>query len=118
MNRDVTVNRGWLLALGLLMLGCSGGPVPRPEHPRPDFERADWLNLNGEWEFRFDPLNIGLDERWYLPRTMYDRRITVPFCWESKLSGVEDTSGQQIGWYRREIDVPAGWHGQRVWLRF
>ena len=30
-------------------------PVPRPEHPRPDFQRANWLSLNGSWDFRFDP---------------------------------------------------------------
>ncbi|MCP5110916.1 MAG: hypothetical protein GY953_08790, partial [bacterium] len=74
--------------------------------------------LNGEWEFRFDPRDLGVDERWYAEKAIYDRRITVPFCWESKLSGVTDTSGQQIGWYRREISVPGGWQGQRVWLRF
>jgi hypothetical protein len=24
---------------------------PRPEYPRADFRRSEWLNLNGEWEF-------------------------------------------------------------------
>ncbi|MDR0836545.1 MAG: hypothetical protein LBN11_08220, partial [Tannerella sp.] len=28
--------------------------IPLPEHPRPDFERSEWLNLNGEWQFTFD----------------------------------------------------------------
>ena len=28
--------------------------IPLPEHPRPDFERANWINLNGYWEFEFD----------------------------------------------------------------
>lgn len=27
-------------------------PIPLPEHPRPDFQRDDWLNLNGPWAFR------------------------------------------------------------------
>jgi len=27
---------------------------PRPEHPRPQFERAEWINLNGEWNFAFE----------------------------------------------------------------
>ena len=108
-----------VILISVLMLACSGnGPLPRAEHPRPDFERAQWVNLNGEWEFRFDPRNIGLDERWYVEKAVFDARITVPFCWESELSGVADTSGRQIGWYRREIDVPAEWQGQHVWLRF
>lgn len=28
--------------------------IPRPEYPRPQFVRREWLNLNGEWEFAFD----------------------------------------------------------------
>ena len=24
---------------------------PRSEYPRPRFQRPDWINLNGEWEF-------------------------------------------------------------------
>ena len=27
---------------------------PRAEYPRPQFERADWMNLNGEWSFTLD----------------------------------------------------------------
>ncbi len=26
-----------------------------PEHPRPDFTRSPWVNLNGPWQFAFDP---------------------------------------------------------------
>src|SRR5438874_2070713 len=39
--------------------------VPRPEHPRPDFQREGWLNLNGRWRFSFDPQNEGEQQRWY-----------------------------------------------------
>ena len=28
--------------------------MPRPEHPMPQWERANWQNLNGIWEFEFD----------------------------------------------------------------
>ena len=28
--------------------------LPRHEHPKPQAERANWLNLNGEWDFEFD----------------------------------------------------------------
>jgi len=31
-----------------------------PEHPRPDFERSQWINLNGEWDFKFDPKDLGV----------------------------------------------------------
>ena len=36
--------------------------IPLPENPRPDFERSDWINLNGPWQFRFDKENAGLDK--------------------------------------------------------
>src|SRR5699024_7272303 len=25
--------------------------IPRPEHPKPQFRRNAWMNLNGEWAF-------------------------------------------------------------------
>ena len=28
--------------------------IPRSEHPNPQWQREDWLCLNGEWEFDFD----------------------------------------------------------------
>ena len=29
-------------------------PLPRPEYPRPQFVREDWINLNGTWTYTFD----------------------------------------------------------------
>src|SRR6266536_882918 len=37
----------------------SSPPVPLAEHPRPDFQREDWQNLNGTWQFQFDPEDAG-----------------------------------------------------------
>ena len=37
--------------------------IPLPEHPRPDFQRAAWLNLNGRWQFAFDKRNTGRARR-------------------------------------------------------
>jgi hypothetical protein len=94
-------------------------PVPRPEHPRPDFQRANWLSLNGAWDFRFDPGDAGVSERWWeAGKSFGAQKITVPFCWQSSLSGVGDASGQKIGWYRRTVAVPAAWKGSHAWLRF
>ena len=38
--------------------------IPLPEHPRPDFERAEWVNLNGRWQFAFDKGNAGEQAGW------------------------------------------------------
>jgi hypothetical protein len=96
-----------------------GGParaqdIPLPEHPRPDFERSAWMNLNGRWEFRFDAADEGMRAAWEKGGTAFPLAITVPFPWGSKLSGVPDTA--KIGWYARTIEVPSRWQGQRVFL--
>ena len=28
--------------------------IPRSEHPTPQFQRNNWINLNGEWDFCID----------------------------------------------------------------
>lgn len=30
-------------------------------HPRPQLAREQWIDLNGQWEFRFDDARVGLD---------------------------------------------------------
>ena len=118
-----------LLNFVLLFLLCAtaafgADAIPRPEHPRPDFERQQWLNLNGAWDFRFDPDDHGVEARWFEPGKDFGRqKIIVPFCWESSLSGVsrsviQDKSGQNIGWYRRTFTIPPEWRGRQAWLRF
>jgi len=97
---------------------ATGEKIPRNEHPRPDFRRDLWTCLNGPWQFRFDPEDRGLQEAWYAGPAPFDRQITVPFCWQSKLSGVADLTGQEIGWYRRTIRIPPEFEGRRIWLRF
>ncbi|MFL6528939.1 MAG: glycoside hydrolase family 2 protein [Chthoniobacterales bacterium] len=125
--------------------------LPRPEYPRPDRQRGfvhgiDWKNLNGAWEFRFDPDNNGLTNEWFKPGgRAWPEQITVPFCWESLAAwGEADAAGNEnffarrvyrnplevdnfnyrdaaryeIGWYRRTVVVPQNeyWRGKRVIL--
>ncbi|MEE8451875.1 MAG: sugar-binding domain-containing protein [Thermoguttaceae bacterium] len=97
---------------------ATAAEIPRSEHPRPDFRRDQWINLNGVWQFAFDPGDRGLQEEWYAGEHAFERRINVPFCWQSKLSGITDMTGQKIGWYRRTLTLPADWSGRQVWLRF
>ncbi|GAA4466418.1 hypothetical protein GCM10023189_48440 [Nibrella saemangeumensis] len=85
-----------------------------PEHPRPDFERTNWLNLNGAWSFRFDPKDQGLQQRWFAGTQPFPLSINVPFPWGAPLSGVKDEA--DIAWYQRSITVPANWKGQRVFV--
>ena len=61
--------------------------IPRCEHPKPQMQRNDWMNLNGEWDFAFDFGTSGIDRKLYEKKTL-DNKITVPFCPESELSGI------------------------------
>ncbi len=92
--------------------------VPRPEYPQPQFERTEWMNLNGSWEFEFDDSNQGLDENWAAGRPQFQRSIMVPFCFESPLSGIGDHAFHPYIWYRREFRVPEQWDGRRLLLNF
>nr|WP_245543008.1 sugar-binding domain-containing protein [Ruania albidiflava] len=78
--------------------------------------RSRWLNLNGRWQFEIDQGDSGL-ERGLVDRELRGE-ILVPFAPESAASGVENTDFLQAVWYRREIEVPDSWAGQRVWLHF
>jgi len=53
--------------------------IPLPEHPRPDFERPAWVNLNGRWQFRFDPRDEGLGQAWSQGEGTFPLVINVPF---------------------------------------
>lgn len=90
--------------------------IPRPEHPEPQFERRNWLNLNGSWQFEIDPAATGRERGLQLPRHELNDRITVPFCPESRLSGVEYTDFMRCVWYRRSFVVPESFLGQRVFV--
>ncbi len=95
----------------------SSHDVPRSEYPRPQMVRPDWINLNGVWQFEMDPGASGRDRG--LPEA--DRlqgEIIVPFCPESRLSGIGHTDFIPAVWYRREFRVPAGWAGKRVLAHF
>jgi len=103
------------------MDNLSKANIPRPEYPRPQFVRDNnWINLNGEWDFGFDDANVGLKERWYKKGNLknFDRKITVPFCFQSKLSGIEDNSFHEVIWYRRVFEIPKQFKNKKVLLHF
>ncbi|OGV65710.1 MAG: beta-galactosidase [Lentisphaerae bacterium RIFOXYB12_FULL_65_16] len=90
--------------------------IPRPEYPRPQFVRQDWLCLNGDWQFEVDHADTGL-ERGVKDRDLTDR-ILVPFCPESTLSGIGNTDFMEAVWYRREVRIPRAWQGRHAVLHF
>ena len=106
--------------LALLLLFCCSTFVlalPRAEYPRPQFQRTDWSNLNGDWTYQFDFVGSGL-EKGYPESKGFNGHITVPFCPESKLSGVEYKDFINNIWYQRDIKMPELWKGRNVRLNF
>ena len=91
--------------------------LPRPEYPRPDFERKEWFNLNGEWQFDFDDENSGEENGWYKGKNL-SQKIIVPFCYQSELSGISDKNMHEIMWYKREFSVPQCFGLKKIFLNF
>lgn len=118
--------RAVLLAAAIWLCVAGGSAqtavVPRPEYPRPDLVRADWQTLNGTWQFEFDDADRGMPEGWYKADSnkRFTRMITVPFAFQSKLSGIGDTSFHDVVWYRRTTQIPANYRSgnRRVMLNF
>jgi hypothetical protein len=122
------------LAFGLLATSLAA-PRPRPS-----------ISLNGEWQFKLDPLDVGREQEWYKPGQPYDRTIPVPGAWNAQ--GVAFESEQHLhdyeqrllngrnllgeeresmklfhvypgpGWYRKTVTIPADWQDKVPWLVF
>ncbi|HEY6107422.1 MAG TPA: sugar-binding domain-containing protein, partial [Gemmatimonadales bacterium] len=116
----LTLRLSHVALLAVLGLGARPDSIPLPEHPRPDFQRDLWLNLNGRWRFAFDPEDSGERAGWPGAGLPGAREIVVPFSWGSPLSGVPDSGGGDIGWYERTLTVPETWTGggRRVFIVF
>ena len=77
--------------------------MERINYPRPDWIRMDTELLDGTWEFSFD-------------EPCFDMNITVPFCYESKRSGIGIKEHHDTVWYRRRFDYSKD--GRKVLLSF
>ena len=105
------------LTLGTAFCTANAVDIPRPEYPRPQFERTDWVNLNGQWTFEMDFGSSGEQRGWTNTKGL-SKKITVHFCPESELSGIGYTDFIPCVWYQRNINIPAEWNGKKILLHF
>lgn len=114
------MNKGVILFFSLFLtviVTCSAEDLPRPEYPRPQFERTDWINLNGTWSCDLDITGTGMERSLFTSEKL-EQSITVPFCPESPLSGIGHKDFINAVWYQRKIELPSAWEGKRILLNF
>ncbi len=86
--------------------------LPWNVYPRPQLKRAQWVNLNGQWNYAIKDLQSG-------EPASFDGKILVPYPIESSLSGVGKTlTKDNILWYNRTFTIPSAWKGKNVKLNF
>ena len=111
---QVNPYKGWKMQQAPLMTKWADQidtELPLPEYPRMQMQRADWLNLNGLWQFQpgspEDKVPTGKD---------LEREILVPYPMESALSGVKNH--YDYSWYRRLFSLPENWSNKKIILNF
>lgn len=82
--------------------------IPWNTYPRPQMKRESFFCLNGEWKLSVASMN-----------GMEDKPILVPFCPESRLSGVEiPPADVMVMSYYKAFTLPDGFQKGRVILHF
>lgn len=91
------------------------------------------LKLDGEWQFRLDPRDVGLVEGWHRNPARFVDRVRVPGCWQGQGFGNEGSDKvwdfqfdvrtlratyKGTGWYAKGFEVPRSWHRKRFSLNF
>lgn len=92
--------------------------IPRNEHPNPQMMRENYRNLNGEWSFEFDFGNSGRDRKMYEENALFSKKINVPFCPESELSGIGYKDFIPAVWYKRTVNISKEELEKRAFLIF
>lgn len=94
----------------------------RQEYPRPQFERKEWENLNGEWTCHISRKSKCFRdsdrERGNASSQGFEQKINVPFAPETIASGLHEKEIIDTIWYQRNITIPQSWIGRRIILHF
>jgi hypothetical protein len=89
--------------------------------------------LDGTWQFRLDPKDAGLTEKWYRRSSLFTDMVQVPGCWQGQglgNDGPDEVWDFQLktrtlratykgtGWYSKRFEVSKSWNNKRIFLNF
>jgi beta-galactosidase len=113
----VPSRRKFLTQTAVLAAGVIGAPVPRSEEKATEATAQETVSLCGQWWFRTDSGNEGVEQRWYGSDTSAHpwREVRVPDTWQVAQEYV-DYRG--VAWYRRTFEVPGEWRKSAVRIEF
>ena len=94
----------------------------RNAYPRPQFQRDEWVCLNGEWTYTLSRKSFCYRNEDINPRrvnsTGFDKKINVPFAPETKLSGAMENELINGIYYHRKLEIPSAWENKKILLHF
>src|SRR5215210_7571299 len=74
------------------------------------------ISLDGIWDARLDPRDVGVADGWSAPTAPFDRQLAVPLPWQAADPSLRTYAG--LVWYRRTFEAPADWQGSAVAFHF
>jgi len=101
---------------------------PAVRHPEERF-----LDLDGIWQFRLDPGDEGVKQKWFNNAVVFTEKVSVPGCWQGQGFGNEGNDNvwdfeietrifrktyEGTGWYAKSFYIPKEWKGKKIWLNF
>ncbi|WP_430298215.1 beta-glucuronidase [Sinomonas sp. B1-1] len=76
------------------------------------------VTLDGLFAFRVDSENVGLRDGWQASPLETALEMAVPASYNDVFADKSVRNHVGWVWYEREVRVPRGWAGERIWLRF
>lgn len=74
------------------------------DHPNPLWTRPNFMNLDGTWDFQFDPNNIGIKEGWHKGFNT-SLTIRVPYAYQALKSGMTYDQPVNVVWYQKTLPL-------------
>ena len=101
------------MSAGVAGASAEGLAPKKPAALRP----TESASLDGEWLFRTDPEDTGLNNNWFAAKADSNdwTTVTVPHTWQVQPPFVEYRG---VAWYQRHFDVPERWTGSAIRIEF